>query len=156
MSLADRTIPSPDEIEAYKERFSNWGRWGDDDQFGTLNHITADTRTKAASLVREGRSVSCSRPLATERVLSGSRNGQPVEHRMNVGSNYCYYCNCDIETPPRFTAAHPVEPRTKQCKKCPAPDTRLKGAANQQSGSHEYCYCKSKKLILCLPDKHPR
>lgn len=89
MSLADRTIPTPEEIEAYKECFSNWGRWGDDDQLGTLNHITEDARTKAAGLVQAGRSVSCSRPLATERVLSGPRNGQPVEHRMSIGGMAC-------------------------------------------------------------------
>ncbi len=43
MSLADRTPPTPDEYNAYKQRFSNWGRWGTDDQLGTLNHITPET-----------------------------------------------------------------------------------------------------------------
>ena len=44
MSLADRTPPTVDEYNAYKERFSNWGRWGEDDQLGTLNHITPTKR----------------------------------------------------------------------------------------------------------------
>jgi len=85
MSLADRTVPPPDEFNAYKERFSNWGRWGDDDQLGTLNHITADTRRYAAGLVSDGRTVSCARPLATEKIMSGERNANPAEHRMSVG-----------------------------------------------------------------------
>ena len=31
---------------------SNWGRWGADDELGTLNFITADKVAQAASLVR--------------------------------------------------------------------------------------------------------
>ena len=89
MSLADRTIPTPEEFLTYKERFSNWGRWGEDDQLGTLNHISDDVRQKAAGLVQTGRSVSCARPLATERVLSGPRNGAPAEHKMNIGGMAC-------------------------------------------------------------------
>jgi len=89
MSLANRTPPTVEEYRAYKERFSNWGRWGPDDQFGTLNFITQETRRAAAALVREGRSVSLANPLATTRVLSGPRNPTPADHRMNVGAMGC-------------------------------------------------------------------
>lgn len=34
---------------------SNWGRWGDDDELGTLNFITADKVAQAAGLVRHGK-----------------------------------------------------------------------------------------------------
>ena len=27
-------------LEQYCAEYRNWGRWGDDDQMGTLNHIT--------------------------------------------------------------------------------------------------------------------
>jgi kynurenine formamidase len=84
MSLADRTPPTVEEFRTYYERFSNWGRWGDDDQFGTLNHITEETRRAAAALVKEGRCVSCANPIATAAVLPAPRNQIPVEHRMNV------------------------------------------------------------------------
>jgi kynurenine formamidase len=83
MSLADRTAPTNDEFEAFKERFSNWGRWGDDDELGTLNHITSDVRKAAASLVQEGRSVSCASPLAT---TPGPRNPNPAQHFMRIGA----------------------------------------------------------------------
>ena len=33
----------------------NWGRWGPDDQLGTLNFITDDVRRRAAGCVRTGR-----------------------------------------------------------------------------------------------------
>jgi kynurenine formamidase len=89
MSLADRTPPTPDEYNAYKQRFSNWGRWGGGDQLGTLNHITPETRRAANTLVREGRTVSCARPIATAAVMSGPRNPTPADHRMNVGPGGC-------------------------------------------------------------------
>jgi kynurenine formamidase len=90
MSLADRTAPTPEEYAAYKERFSNWGRWGPDDQFGTLNHITPDVRRAAAKLVREGQTVSCARPVATAAVITGPRNPTPADHRMmNIGQGGC-------------------------------------------------------------------
>ena len=65
MAVADRTPPTGEEFLAYRERFCNWGRWGPDDQLGTLNHITPEVRRAAAGLVRAGRSVSLSRPIAT-------------------------------------------------------------------------------------------
>ena len=33
----------------------NWGRWGDADELGTLNFITADKVTEAAALVKQGK-----------------------------------------------------------------------------------------------------
>jgi kynurenine formamidase len=36
------------------ERVSNWGRFGADDQLGTVNHITAEKRIAAAGLVKTG------------------------------------------------------------------------------------------------------
>lgn len=37
---------------------SNWGRWGKDDQKGTLNFITPEVRMKAAQLVTDGVAIS--------------------------------------------------------------------------------------------------
>ena len=44
----------------YRSR-RNWGRWGEDDQVGAVNLITAEKRAAAAGLVRTGRTVSLSR-----------------------------------------------------------------------------------------------
>ena len=55
-----------DDAEAtrgYLRQTRNWGRWGPDDQRGTLNLITQDTRVRAAAMVRSGISVSLSRPV---------------------------------------------------------------------------------------------
>ncbi len=49
------------EIDQWKQELSNWGRWGNDDQRGTLNLITNDKRRQAATLVHDGFSVSLAR-----------------------------------------------------------------------------------------------
>jgi kynurenine formamidase len=89
MSLADRTPPTPDDYRDYARRFSNWGRWGDGDNLGTLNHITPAHRVAAAKLVRDGTAVSLANPLATADVVGPRRNANPAEHRMLVGDSAC-------------------------------------------------------------------
>jgi kynurenine formamidase len=46
------------EYERWQKELSNWGRWGKDDELGTLNLITPAKRKQAAALVKEGVSVS--------------------------------------------------------------------------------------------------
>ena len=84
MSLKDRTPPTKEEYEGYRERFKNWGRWGPQDEFGTLNFITDETRKEAAGLVQLGRTVSCSDPLATQ---PGPRTPHPAQHYMKISSH---------------------------------------------------------------------
>jgi kynurenine formamidase len=61
----DASTPTGAEVAAYVDRLSNWGRWGEDDQLGTLNLIKPEHRVAAAKLVSEGRTVSCARDLIT-------------------------------------------------------------------------------------------
>ena len=37
------------------ERCKNWGKWGSDDEAGTLNYITPEAIIAAAGLIRKGR-----------------------------------------------------------------------------------------------------
>jgi len=53
-------------VEQWMTDLSNWGRWGDDDQAGTLNLITPEKRTAAAALVTAGIPVSLSHTYLTE------------------------------------------------------------------------------------------
>ena len=48
---------------AAQSRASNWGRWGDDDERGALNHLTPAHRAAAAGLVSEGTTVSLAHDL---------------------------------------------------------------------------------------------
>ena len=42
------------DVHALAASLSNWGRWGADDELGTINYITPAKLTAAASLVRKG------------------------------------------------------------------------------------------------------
>lgn len=42
---------------------NNWGRWGPDDELGTINFLSAERVAAAAALVRTGRQVSCAIPI---------------------------------------------------------------------------------------------
>jgi kynurenine formamidase len=53
------TAPKEDEVLSYFDALSNWGRWGPDDELGTLNFVTPAKRIAAAQLVRVGETVSC-------------------------------------------------------------------------------------------------
>jgi len=61
-----RKVPSEAEVLNYFQTYSNWGRWGKDDQMGTLNLITPEKRVQAARLVGDGATVSCSRVISTQ------------------------------------------------------------------------------------------
>jgi kynurenine formamidase len=77
MGITDRTPPTSDEYASWRTKFSNWGRWGDDDELGTLNFVTPEVRSAAAALVRDGRAVSCSRSIDTK---PGPANPYPARH----------------------------------------------------------------------------
>ena len=57
----ERRVPTNDEVLAYLRERRNWGRWGDDDQVGTVNMVTPEKRLAAAKSVKSGRAVSLSR-----------------------------------------------------------------------------------------------
>jgi kynurenine formamidase len=56
-------IPSAAEVRSYWSGLSNWGRWGDEDDLGTLNLITPAVRVAAARLVVRGAAISCARTV---------------------------------------------------------------------------------------------
>jgi hypothetical protein len=47
------------------KKYSNWGRWGEDDVLGTLNFLDEAKRREGAALVRRGASFSLSQSFAT-------------------------------------------------------------------------------------------
>ena len=51
------------EFDQMFESVKNWGRWGADDELGTLNYITPEKVRAAASLVRSGRHVTMAIPI---------------------------------------------------------------------------------------------
>jgi kynurenine formamidase len=57
------------EYDRWQKELSNWGRWGKDDEMGTLNLITPAKRKQAAALVKEGISVSLSSNAFTSKEI---------------------------------------------------------------------------------------
>jgi kynurenine formamidase len=68
-------------IERWMTELSNWGRWGKDDQRGTLNLITPERSRKALTLAREGLAVSLSHPYLEQKA---DDVGSPFGHEMVV------------------------------------------------------------------------
>lgn len=62
MNVAEPKL-SVTEFELIFESVKNWGRWGEEDQLGTLNYVTPDKVRRAASLVRSGRRASMAIPI---------------------------------------------------------------------------------------------
>lgn len=56
-------MPDFTTVREYAGKYSNWGRWGNEDQLGTLNHVTPEIRQRAASLVKTGKVFSLAVPF---------------------------------------------------------------------------------------------
>ena len=48
-----------DTVREWGHRYSNWGRWGADDELGALNFITPGRVLAATALPRRGQVISC-------------------------------------------------------------------------------------------------
>jgi hypothetical protein len=78
-------------VEGWMEELSNWGRWGADDELGTINLITPAKRLAAAKLVQKGVSVSLSHNVNK---VKSAENSSPFEHKMvmtgiNTPGQFC-------------------------------------------------------------------
>jgi kynurenine formamidase len=62
-----------EDVDRWMTELSNWGKWGADDQAGTINLITPATRKAAVAQVREG--VSVSMALDADLPKEGSTGG---------------------------------------------------------------------------------
>jgi kynurenine formamidase len=64
------------------QQVKNWGRWGPEDQLGTVNLITGDKRKQALKLAKLGLTVSLVHNPLTDK---SDDNALPFEHTMNTG-----------------------------------------------------------------------
>ena len=85
MAISTRQ-PTQDELLDWMKTLSNWGRWGPDDQKGTLNLLSAEKTKRALGLVQEGVSVSCGRDITWTPAADVMR--QPQHFMIGGGDKY--------------------------------------------------------------------
>src|SRR5260221_2179474 len=71
------------------EKLSNWGRWGKDDQIGTLNFVTPDLVARAAGLAKKGKVFGMGIPLDSKGPQSGLFGGRwnPIHTMLATGTD---------------------------------------------------------------------
>jgi kynurenine formamidase len=76
-------VTLPEAFLALAKSVNNWGRWGADDERGTLNLITDDVVRRAVATVRSGKRLSLAIPLSQDGPQLGFVRGRTnPEHRM--------------------------------------------------------------------------
>jgi len=71
------------------EKLKNWGRWGKDDQIGTLNHVTPEDIVSAAGLIRTGKVFALGIPLDRGGPQTGLFGGRwnPIHTMLATGTD---------------------------------------------------------------------
>ena len=71
------------------EKLKNWGRWGKDDQIGTLNHVRPEDIVRAAGLVRTGKVFALGIPLDRNGPQTGLFGGRwnPIHTMLATGTD---------------------------------------------------------------------
>lgn len=75
-------------VRQYIEQCSNWGRWGDDDEVGTLNFIDDAAIRRGAALVRAGKSISLTMPYDKLGPQTGPFRANPSLVTTATGTDY--------------------------------------------------------------------
>ena len=70
-------------------KLKNWGRWGKDDQIGTLNHVQPEDIVKAAALIRTGKVFALGIPLDRDGPQTGLFGGRfnPIHQMLATGTD---------------------------------------------------------------------
>jgi kynurenine formamidase len=76
------------EFDALFQQVKNWGRWGANDELGSVNLVTAAKRKQAAALVKTGETVSLAHNPLTD---TAPDNARPFEHTMLPGNSMDRY-----------------------------------------------------------------
>jgi len=76
-------------IAEASQKLRNWGRWGKDDQIGTLNQIRPDDVVKAAALIRTGKVFALGIPLDRKGPQTGLFGGRwnPIHTMLATGTD---------------------------------------------------------------------
>ena len=76
----------PEDFRAVGRRVSNWGRWGDEDERGTLNLITSECLVAAGKLVRSGKLFALGIPFDEDGPQDGRVRANPTRLMKETGA----------------------------------------------------------------------
>lgn len=79
-----------DDFRTIGTRLRNWGRWGDDDERGTVNFITPDRLIAAAALVKKGRIFDLGIPFDGNGPQPGGGRINPVRLMSETGADQMF------------------------------------------------------------------
>ena len=79
LGAQEQAVVTAETVAGWMTELSNWGRWGDDDELGTLNLVTPEKRRGALALATAGVSVSLSHDYLTESDIEAT---SPVGYEM--------------------------------------------------------------------------
>src|SRR5436305_1669702 len=76
-------------IKEASDKLSNWGRWGKDDQIGTLNHVTPQDIVSAGKLIKQGKVFALGIPLDRSGPQTGLFGGRfnPIHQMLATGTD---------------------------------------------------------------------
>lgn len=83
-------MPLPQDFVDLAREVNNWGRWGSEDELGTLNLITPDVVRRAASCVRIGKTFALGLPLSSDGPQTGAVPGRinPIHRMTQVNTSF--------------------------------------------------------------------
>jgi len=74
-----------EDFRALGKRLSNWGRWGADDEKGTINHITPERLVEAGKLIKQGKIFDLGIPMDQNGPQKGGGRINPVHLMSQTG-----------------------------------------------------------------------
>lgn len=84
LSIAPERRVTPEQMKKWEKELSNWGRWGKDDERGTLNLITPEKTKAALGLVREAASFSLHRFPDLTKQIDSMQFGETIHRMSNI------------------------------------------------------------------------
>lgn len=80
--MSDDVVFDLDLVRSMGEKYRTWGKWGEDDELGSLNYVTDEMRAEAAKLVKKGKVFSLALPLDDKGPMNGSFGRNNPSHVM--------------------------------------------------------------------------
>jgi kynurenine formamidase len=78
-----------DVVRQAVEKYRNWGKWGPEDEIGTLNYVTPDVIRRSAQLVRRGVTISLAIPFdASGPQINQPRRFNPIHRMILTGPDF--------------------------------------------------------------------